>query len=336
MHHKDFASAYNPKTAPYSVSERFDTLMQEPRQWSMTLGKAAHAFISQETLIPEQLMQDYSDWDMTIFARMNRIIPAVKGSPEEEAAAYTELHFHELNFAMQEMWRPMVTTEAWNPDRRRSAINNAQGLLGVMGVQRSLARRSIIDRWGTEELFGQTTPDHAPFRSFVGTMQEIDAGIVLLEVMRRHKNLTVIPAPQQFRRGKEKGLNVTFLVLDTATDQAVGVRMRPRVFASHAQEADKDRVVLIDGMTDFGNIKSVRIQKGSSKERSVPWPGTIAAKQACRIKVHGRGKIQGAAKTPQQTMLYKIEARTLAGSTRVDLNDLSNKVGERILAKLQP
>ena len=339
MQHKEFVTAYQPTMTPYHISDRYAHAVHEHQGWSLQLGEALHTALTQGDLVSQELIAQYDTWNTRSYAKNAAVIKSVAGNFEEESSAYTDLHFHELNAAMIDMWRPLFSPPTeWNAAERRDAINNAQGLLAVSGVKHSMLRHKIVKEFGTEDLFGQNTPAHAPFRALTGRMQELDAAIVLLEVARRRQELTVIPAPLQFRAGPERGLNANFLVLDTTTNDIAGVRIRPRVMPKDLETADHSRIMFIDGITDLGNVKSVRIKKGSSQEKAIPWPGLISAKQMQRIKMHGAGKVAGAASehTSQMTLQYKMEARALLGKTRVDFADLSTKVGERILAKLHP
>jgi hypothetical protein len=337
---QEFAAGYDVEHVLAPRGEQFNELMADSRYWAHYLGRITHGILSNQNVTESEgfsvdKWRSYLHWiakdgNETIHRAM-AIQP-----PEDARRALNEFNFHELTYSMIDMWRPVLSRNPWqNNEARKLSINNARDGLAVAGVSYALKRKQLIEKLGgTEPIFEKPDSDEALLYSgIVGKMQEYDAAIVLLDVMRRNADLTVIPAPMQFSIGTHQPRNSNFLAIDTKRETVVGVQVASRLTSSKTKDADTDRVVFVDGDADFDNVKAVRVKSRTSKEKIVPWPGIIAAKSLERMKPYGKGRNVAAARDPRVTK-YKFFAREVVGNVEVDFSELSTLIGNRILAKL--
>jgi len=314
--------------------------MQAPHELSHFLGTALHMHCTGDPALASFMTASrwnaYSDWlDTGLLTTRSGIAQL---GEDDAPIAHNRIAFHELNYGMRAMWIPLWQEKVWDsdPDFRRNCINMSRDRLAALGVAFSLRRdRHIRAMGGTESIYNRTEDQHPIYKAHTGKMQEVDAAIVMLDVMRRNRGVTIIPAPVQFENSRHARRNVDFIALHLGARSAVGIQVRSHVTQEDRQTVDDKRVIFIDCNTDLGNIKAVRCKKGTSRERVVAWPGIIAAKCIERIKVHGKGKNLMAARDPEQIMAFRMYARQLVGNTTVDFSHLSDIVGERIMTRLE-
>jgi hypothetical protein len=151
-------------------------------------------------------------------------------------------------------------------------------------------------------------------------------------IVRRHPNLTVVPAPMQFERSAS-GANADLLVVDVNDGRVVGVQTKTTTRQSTYQRYDSSRIVIVDGTKDLGTVRVVSIQKDSSTPQPKPWPGIIAASRVHALKLHGSAR-QVPPDYVRSMVAHKIRARAAVGDLRVDHRELSKEIEERILSKL--
>ena len=144
-------------------------------------------------------------------------------------------------------------------------------------------------------------------------------------VARRHPGWAVVPAPLNFERTRRRR-NVDHVVVDCEAERAIGVQVRNKVTERDIEEADTDRVVFIDGMVDFNNVRAMRTKSKSSNVEVVPWPGIIGAKMVNTMKP----RAYNLAVTP----LYRRLSREMVGDIKVDYTGMVDKIEERIMDKL--
>lgn len=341
MRFEDFAAGYEAELPDNFVHFGLQAeALYAARQWSYDIGRSTHALLRNEIDNPSTRMTDekwrsYQEW--TRGSGMVQMANDIdKLDDPARAESYNEVNFHCMNSDMFGMWIPLWYEKSWasspNPNLRRDWIKSSQEGLARSGLLLYLLReRYIARRGGTESIYEK---EDVIYKARTGAMQEIDAAIVLLDVMRRNPDITVVPAPLQFERGKRSNRNVDFLALHATQKTAVGIQVRSRLNSKDYVNADTERVVFLDGDTDLGNVRAVRVRQKSSQERIVPWPGIIAVKHFERVKSHGKGKNLRAARNPQRTLQEKIAAKNLVGNIDVDFSDLSTVIGQRIMQKL--
>ena len=333
MQYAEFASAY-----PYDMTDAeihrgaHAKYIADAQDWSYRWGRATHALFGTAELdvFARGELKQYMDWYAD---GMSGVYDRLDNAPVDlQAHGYNELNFHHLNKHLMSFWIPF-STGGWASDKeRQTALYAAQDFMAINTLEHYMARENLISAAeGTHILFDpQVKPMHD---AITGIVQEYDAAIILLDVVRRNRNLTVIPAPLQFERTRKR-TNVDFIVADFVGRQAVGVQVKSRLRLEDTQAADTDRVVFIDGDTDLGNIKVVRTHRNRSTERVVAWPGIVGVKRINQMKNYGQ---RGRHLWPNSRALpvMKQVADRLTRDLRVDHHEIATKIGARILDKLK-
>lgn len=335
----EFAAGYDREVVPIDHGEKYQELMQEPRDRSFFFGKTLHMAMSGDTAIEEYCgSQQFKAYNRWAEGGLYAVIHALRTLDNDLSAfAMNEVNFHRLNYGMQYLWAPMLAGNIWTSKaQRRNVIDLAQGRMASFGIDHYMARHNLIDKLGgTEVLYGAQEEAKDPlYQSLTGRLQEFDAATVLLDVMRRYEDLTVVPAPMQFEGSTRKGRNADFIAIHTKEETAIGIQVKSRLHKKDTERADASRIIFIDGDTDLGNIRPVRFEKGSSRTRTVSWPGLISAKCVERIKSHGKGKAMAAARDSQYMLRFKMLAREHLSDITVDYRALSEKIGERVMNRL--
>lgn len=312
------------------------------QQYSHAFGRSLHNYLSgRPQRKPEvskngpieehvETLDDYEAW---IDHDAPEMMASIQQAPLEiQARAINEFNFHQLNKVMvRTMWPPIW--KGWdNKEKRQDTINITQDRLALQGVQYYKQRMDAIERaGGTHALYeGDTKLIH---QALTGVMQEIDAGIILLNFIHKYPNLTLVPAPLQFERSK-KQTNVDYIAINVDDPKrAVGIQVKSHLRQEHVAVADPDRVVFIDGDTDLQNVRVVRRRKQSSNKSIAAWPGLVAMHRVQGLRSYGRVRNYVGDSKP----LFKI--RALATElTRdiqfVDYRAISQVIGARILAKM--
>lgn len=240
-----------------------------------------------------------------------------------------EINFRFMNEHMGPLWAPLIGAK-WRPDERNREMHLTMNSLAMAGLEYFSIREQFVKIHGTEALF---TPTNYEFNKRVtGVLQEVDIAILLLEYFRKHPNIAVIPAPMQFERANPQ-TNVDFLVIDTDQGKTVGVQAKTSVRQHTVDRYDPDRVVLVDGTVDLGNVRVMRTDRKKSATSPQPWPGIVAASRVDAIQTYGKNL-----QIPQfflpRIQRAKFEARAQVGKLRVDTRELCVSIGERVLAKL--
>jgi hypothetical protein len=330
----EFAAGYPYIVEPEVLHEgNHSTAIRDAQAWSHRLGIILHDSLRGETPdLTEAVgeLNSYRHWANGPFRYGAPDMLATLPLPDRRRAR-NEINFHSLNRHLLPFWTPILQGRWPTAEGAIRWLVPAQDFLAMEGLGYYRARQDYADKEGSHRLYDPDNED--ALAAFTGYLQEYDAAQVLLDTIRRNHSLSIIPAPWQFQHGAESGRNVNYIVVDFAEQRAVGVQVGTNIRKADIEKADPERVVFIDGTVDLGNVKAVRIQKTTSRERVVPWPGIISAKRVDSIRIHGthtahlRGQqIAVAAK--------KALARQLVGNVRVDYTDLAKKIGDRILAKL--
>lgn len=337
----EFVAGYEREALPSTMGPAYDAVMAEPREWSCFLGKTLHMVMTEDDAVREYCTQGrwngYRNWldgggiHQTASAMMML-------DDEQRARASNEFNVHRLHYAMTAMWAPILAEGGWGrrPNMRRTLIDDAQTRLAAFGVEQYVERQAYIKQLGgTEALYGKQNMANRPlYKAFVGCLQEFDAAVVLLDVMRQHEDITVIPAPMQFEASGNKGRNADFLAVHSERDTMIGIQVKSRLQPRHVQEADKERIIFIDGDTDLGNVRRVRFIEGKTSERVVTWPGIISAKYMSRVRLHGKRRVRAAGHQSPLALRFKLMAHEHVGDITVNYRDLSNKIGERVMDRL--
>lgn len=168
---------------------------------------------------------------------------------ERSSNLSNRMNFHSLNLAFLPHWQQVMimgTSEIKIPDKLH---RQAQILLAGEAVQYMRLRDGVPpDRY-----YSLDESLRLKRKTWEGILNEFDTGIVLLEIATRHPDWIVLPAPGGFEHDNNDA-NVDFIVIDTTRDEIIGVQTKTSVSARDRQHYDGRRVILVDGMIDFGNI----------------------------------------------------------------------------------
>lgn len=306
----------------------------DARSWSHEFGQLIHARLCGEepaVLKTDREFDRYRNWVRDIPIIEEELL-GIGTSEEENTRNRMEVNFHSLNLHMQDLWTPF-TRGRWKSERKRQEdITIAQDSMALVSLRHYKVRQDMVEREGDHILFD---PEYERlFATITGVNQEYDVMIVLLDFMRQHPNITIVPAPMQFERGPHnRRRNVDFLVVNWVENRVVGVQVKTNVRQEVVDEADKDRVVFVDVTIDLGNVRVVRVEETSSRGKVQPWAGIIATKRVTTVSANTKTLARsGVAAT--NMFRYKTMANQLVGNIRVDYSDLVSKIDERILRKL--
>lgn len=317
--------------------------IREAQDYSYKWGRVLHALLRDEdgdkSGLEEMDLYAYNDWLHNDFDEFHSDLTDV--SVDVRARALNETNFHYLNLCLWGMWSALAEKRWKSSAERAETLNGAEFGFAFRGLSLYAQREAFVqEAGGTHALF--EPENKAIHDALTGMVQEYDAAIVLIDFIRRHQNLTLLPAPLQFER-THKPTNVDFVVVDFVEPRAVGVQVKSKLRQADVAVADPDRVVFIDGDADLGNVRVVRTQRARSTERVVAWPGIVAAKKMDRFKAHGPETRQFStnpslnqliAQAPHVLLRQKLLARKLVGNLKVYNDEVSSVIGERILQKL--
>lgn len=298
MKSSDFSEAY-PRTLPdrHLAAKNFEDFdMSTSRYWSNFFGEILHDHLTDPTgsnvtddrraVIGKQLHR-YANW--VAGERVQLVEKSSQHSTDESEKVATELHFHALNGGMMHNWLPIV---GFNEQGGRSkGIAMGQAMLAIHGLQYYSNREGSAGKSSDYAYFSAINTNHR--YGFESRANEIDSAIVLMELMRRRKELIVVPAPLQFEKfGFESGRdsdhspNADFIGIEEA--QAVGFQVKNIVHEQDIWHYDNSRIVMIDAGRDLGNERYRRMAHESSRLKLVSWGGTIAAQHVLKLQVTGK------------------------------------------------
>ncbi len=322
MNSKEFVQPYPLEMTPETIhAGDHSKYIPEAQDWSYMFGQRLHADLGGAELgtvhRPANDM-NYWKWQGGVLNMENELM-GIPGDDEARHHAINELNFHVLNGGMKGFWAP-IQEGGWRSEGpRMHAINVAERFLALSGFV-YFAAQSHAD---PTSLFNGKLKGLND--TMIGKIQEFDAVLALLGVVRKHPNWAVVPAPLNFERTKKR-INVDFVLADCVERKAVGVQVKTKVRDRDYAQADKERVVFIDGTVDLDNVRAMRTQRKSSNKQVVAWPGMIAAKMVDTMKSKQNGV--------ELNSFVKKLARMLVGGTKVDYSGVVDKIEARILEKL--
>jgi hypothetical protein len=338
-----FLRPYPDRMSPADIHRgQHSEYMYDAQEYSYQWGRVLHALLSEgedKSALQELNLDAYTHWLQDGFDASPTSLEDVPA--DLRPRVLNETNFHFMNQCLAHMWQPLASERWESPAERASALSAATFGFAFHGLHLYVQReRFIKEAGGTHALF--EPENKATHEALTGLMQEYDAAIVLINFMRKYKNLTLLPAPLQFER-TDKRTNVDFIVVDFVDSRAIGVQVKSRVRREDVDGADASRVVFIDGDVDLGNVKLVRTQRAHSTQRLVAWPGIIAAKTVDTFKAHGTRARQLSAnakvghflaQNPKLLVQRQMLARELVGDIKVYHDEIAEIIGERILKKL--
>lgn len=357
MEYREFAAPYNPAQPLSTVHQEASSHLNGLTQTGHMLGRILHGYLMGESLSLENAHQTVTDYTRvygSYYPAIDRLRQADSIIDHKSAWRATAGNFYTLTGAMMSAWLPVLYDELDVPrEDRLHGINVSQARLALegLGVAYSLKTLSSTpdehyqhpENYSTD-ITRQRTPymmfsaNYEPLRSWlVGYGNEVDAAIILLEVMKQRPNLTVVPAPPQFEAGPARH-NVDFIALDTAEREAVGIQVKSSIYdAGKLERYDRDKIVFIDGQTDLDNTKAVRRGPYRSETRSVSWPGLISLEHFDRLKTYGKDAqtIAAFGYSPQLVMRWKMHVKQKLGKLPKRIPIATQRIRQRIDAAMK-
>ncbi len=321
------------------VSE-LDQQMEDARMYSARFGEFLFDRLADPTAdldIADKFWYQYAAWTNRGLVQANSWVNNNPDTSDDKLQASTELNFNRLNAAMLNMWIPLIYPDQFDDQEVRRTISISQDKLALWGLNSYIARDKIA---GQDNDYKYFSPENAPFRDVLeGIVNEFDTAIVLLEVMRRHPEITVVPAPKQFERKSNshngKKPNADFVVV-SKDGRAIGVQVKSTVRSGNVQAYDPDRIVLVDCKIDLGNEQVRRTKPGKSEQSVQTWAGIVSAQRVQRMKFHGaRQSIMSVLNVNEQTVVRaRLMARDILQTTRSRTDEAVRIVGDRVLTHL--
>jgi hypothetical protein len=335
-----FLEAY-PRTLPEShIMGDVGTIdMSGSRAWSAVMGTILHDVLSGTDIDARALRRmsgNYAEWAMDQIPKLTAAAEELP-DPEDTGRIANELNFHHLNLGMWDMWDMLRLREKPTDPRQRNAmISAAQNDIAFQGVHLYASREKSSTR-GNYSYFSK---DNAVRRGVVeGIGNEFDAAIVLLELMKKDRELYVLPGPLQFEarsipeeRPTHYSNNADFVVV--RKDQAVGIQVKSFVHEEAVEKYNPERIILVDARADFGNERRMRTQQESTRQKTVNWGAMLCAQRFVEMRGHG-DKLSILRFEPQRAMQLKFLAKQLVGNMRPNLNSAVNIVSDRLMHSLE-
>lgn len=328
MHFTDFVQAY-----PLDISEEhihggeYSQLITEAQAWSYKFGRRLHNFLTNsqpDTFIDPAEITRYYTWGMAVVDTIVDLTGEALAGNTAALRAMNEFNFNLMNFFMRSMWEPVFHGE-WKTDaNRRHRIQASQLDLAVAGSIFVNARHQYTDKYGSAAWFDERGVGVLN-ATITGILQEIDSAIVLLDVVRDHPSWTIIPAPLNFER-MGKGDNVDFIVVDSKTQDVVGIQVKTNLNQRTVRRANPERVVFLDGTQDLHNVKAVSTRYDDETKKEVAWPGLIAVWYITQLPANKAKKVVNRS--------VRAWTRQLVADVRVDINQPARIIEERIVQKM--
>jgi hypothetical protein len=331
MRSQEFVRPYSPEIHVHSDDMGLQAqYMGEARYWGDVFGTVLHNVMRGEGPgFTNSLDDQYAEWSESGMPETARQLNGLE--PISRTRGLRELHFNILNTAMRGMWEPLVQDGWDSPEKRRKHNKFAQEQLAIQGLQWYAEREMFVVNGDAHRLF---EPDQINIHTtLTGMIQKVDTALVLLEVVRKDPDLTVIPTPPVFSRTRKPQLNMNFALIDHAQSKVAGVRTTSKLSGEKFDAVDHNRIVHVDGDVDFNNVRSVRTRRTSSDQRTISWPGLVAAKRMERIKTYGAATAH-TGMSPTQLIKLKAIARSMTRGLRLDYDALPGIISSRILEKL--
>jgi len=249
----------------------FDTpevrkLMAGPREWASFYDVLLTSFLDGDTTdieyVEEQLDVYEHQWldpHLEDLIEQSQILGFYDG---ESASAVNELTFHILTKEFMPIWRHALLPEKY-PPLSPEEITVVQTGLATRGVALKQTRVDAIKqqlRKGTSRRLAG---------SLNGQISEIDAAIVMLEMMKDNPSLILLPATQHFESAMHSGRSTDFVLTDTEVWQSRGIQVKTSIGGFQdpwkrnqeqkrssflpVKRYDDKYITMIDGMVDIGN-----------------------------------------------------------------------------------
>lgn len=340
MQFEQFVEAY-PRLARKSAVIEKGSIFETLETVSSQFGETLHNYLTDNdptTLNKEEsteVILDYKKWGMTVMPDLYEAVGRIEN--EEASRNMTRGNFHTLNLGMANMWRPIFESGWHNQAARIEAINSAQDLLAFHGMAHYAERERLANKASSNTHTTFFSPGYQSYRGwFNGLVNEIDTAIVLLEAIKDHPDVTVVPGPPQFEDSGRQ-TNADFLVIDTTKREAIGVQTKATVSSEQHDAYDPNYIVMIDGAIDLGNSMAKRTMRNHSYKAIISWPGLISVHRMRMLPVHGPRleAVKSMFGSEQRVVQQKMLARqALTGAAHSNFRSATRHVSERVFYAL--
>ena len=267
-----FGSAYQEipdKKIPTNPERR--ELLEAPRKWMHFFDETARNYLAGEPAPDEAEFIDklahYFVWAQMSLVPLEARVREIHddtGLHGEKRDVTSEFRFHYTNGPLAFLWHQLLYSETETYDKH--SLSEMQAHLAVSMVP-------SIRRF--KQLNVQFTADESSeLRSLLGTINEGDAALTLVEIMKNNTNIVALPAPISFESNPDqRQRNTDFLLIDTNKKHSRGIQVKTNaVQKNHILRYDRNYVSVIDAATDLGNTAYSPTRDGHIMQN----PGQIA------------------------------------------------------------
>lgn len=282
MKFEEFAKAYTRDLSDAVVVS--DPRMQTARTFDQMFGQTLYDTLAGQepttAINPVSYTNHYERFVSLAFEMLD-------SDEEDDLQLFQELTFHLQNASMIFNWL--------SREHRRANLTCSQDALALSALNAYKKRHRAIQ----EGTYFTDALEQVRWR-VEGYLHEIDAGIMLCEYAKKHRDMIVVPGPSRFQ-DKAGRANADFIVLDFEKRQALGVQVKAFIDSEKVlEEYDPERIVFIDGSMDLGGSRTMRVDARHSKMRTISWGGEIAARRVLGMRI---GKGSGAKGAGRATAL---------------------------------
>jgi len=271
----------------YETRPELEELMKGPRKWASFFDRKLYKHLegsSGDSLLDtnNQLISYEYGWVEPFLDGIIRDSQGMAFYDEKSASAVNELNFHILNKEFLPMWRRALMPET-HPQLAPEEIQLMQTNLALRGAELDLVKNDALKWQKIEE---------SPIglvKAMNGQITEIDAAIVMLEILKDEPQLILLPAPPHFESAYRSSRSIDFIIMDTNLGLSRGIQVKSYIDSikdasntgytkseyKPTRKYDGKFVTLIDGMIDLGNATNRYILGRGNV--IVPSPGQISA-----------------------------------------------------------
>ena len=343
MDYQSFSEGYQ-QPANHEVfhdSPELENLLEGPRKWSSFFGSQLTSYLEGYTvdapedkkLLANTLNEYYQEyWHFGIAPLAKAADDLLIKSAGKSFEASAEVHYHQMNMALIEMWHELLETGRWH-FQRPSRLTEIQTELGIQSAaiirSRKIAKATIND------------PESEVVSTYNGQLTELDTAITLLEVAKSNPSLYIIPGPPQYEAGYNNSKRAAdFIVIDNEQKAVRGIqsktRLRPRGSDpehpnSYAKfdEYERSFITVIDGFTDLGNSEAGPYKPGRGYA-PIASPGLIAMDHLQRVDLKYYRRNKQLQFFIPEILRAKSIARELSGNRKSFITQAARQVESKL------
>lgn len=298
MKPSEFAEAY-ARPRPFVTVEQsyqrgvtFDKRMGDNLLWLMELEADADwsSLPAEQQLLNNRLQNEYAEIVRSAGASRTLMATAPEEvfTPQSTEKDMTEIMrlYQQLQYeAFAVSWQEMAFGLDFSDSERKSGLRMGQLVLAAHSVRLSVFRRKLASIEEDYAYFSDSM--EVARRGMDGIMQELDTGIVAMEIVKADPEMMIVNAPGRFERMSSR-YAVDLIAYHRIVDNVIGAQTKANLEHSNSTQYDQERVMMIHGADDFKGAIRTRAFPGTTRERIVAWPGIIAAELNASLKLHGK------------------------------------------------